>query len=395
MMHKIFPFVLILAIFLSCESRQPSEIENVQNNTETNALTVGFNHIFKSEILNENRPIIISLPEGYSDSDASYPVLYLTDGLQNIWHTIGTVEVLTRTGNIPPIIVVGIESVNRIRDFTITASENNSESGGGKKFLRFIEEELVPYINTNYRTNSFKALEGHSLGGLFTTATLIEKPDLFDAYIIMSPSYWWNDQEIISKGKEFFLANPTIEKALFFGVGTYESGMREFLKSFIDMIEEMKPSKLRYEHREMEKEGHMSSPLLSNYYGLKFIFSDMKFSKELYANFDDKDFIDHEERVMTKYGESAKQSGENYVNLAFLLIEKENFSGAITVLKRSIEAYPFDVNLVNLLANVYERNKDIQSAVKTYEKAIEISKEYNYNREEEFQEQIDRLTTGN
>jgi len=383
---------LVLVLLISCKSKTNNKTENENNDATVASLAVGSNHIFKSKILNEDRPVIVSLPEGYSDSNSSYPVLYLTDGLQNIWHTIGTIEVLTRTGNIPPLIVVGIESVNRVRDFTITASENNSESGGGIKFLRFIEEELIPYIDTNYRTNSFKALEGHSLGGLFAAATLIEKPDLFDAYIIMSPSFWWNNREIISKGKEFFSANPTIEKALFFGVGTYEGGMREELKNFIDVIEEMKPSKLRYEHREMEKEGHMSSPLLSNYYGLKFIFSDMKFTEKLYADFTDKDFINHEERVMTKYGESAKQSGENYINLAFMLINQENLLGAITVLKRSVDAYPFDINLINLLANVYERNEDPESAILTYKEAIEVSKEHNYNREDEFQKHIDRLT---
>ena len=135
----------------------------------------------------------------------------------------------------------------------------------------------------------------------------------------------------------------------------------------------------------------MSAPLLINYHGLKFIFSDMKFPEELMNTYSDEAFLKHEEKVIDKYGRQAKQSAEAYVMLAFKLMEVNNFSGAIIVIKRSVEAYSFDVNLLNLLANTYEKNNDIENAIKSYKEAIEISKKYKFAREDEFQAHIKRL----
>jgi len=336
------------------------------------------------------------LPKDYDICNAKYPVLYLTDGLQNIWHAVGTIEVLTRTGSVPPMIVVGIESTNRMRDFTLTTSENNPKSGGGKKYLAFIEEELIPYIESNYRTNTYRALEGHSLGGLFTLSTFMERPDLFNSFIVMSPALWWNGEELTKKALEFFKTHVGLKNSLFFGIGTYESGtdygMRKELKNYVDVITKNKPEELRFERKEIENEGHMASVLLSNYYGLKFIFSDMSFPENLYENYTDKKFLKHENFLMDKYGKSAKQSAESYVSLAATLIQQESYSEAITVLKRSVSAYSFDVGLMNFLANTYEKNNDVDLAIATYKMIIETSKENNYNREEEFEKQIKRLS---
>lgn len=396
MMKIILNSLLILTLLNGCQSNLTQKESKTKKNLDTTELTIGTKQYLKSTILNEERPIIISLPKDYAASDARYPVLYLTDGLQNIWHVVGTTEVLARTGSIPPIIVVGIESTNRMRDFTLTTSENHPGSGGGKKFLDFFEEELIPFVDSNYRTNSFRVLEGHSLGGLFAASTFIEKPDLFNGFIIMSPAMWWNGEELTKKVKPFLKANPTLNKTLFFGIGTYESGteygMRKELKNFVDVLSENRPTNVRFERKEMEKEGHMSSTLLSNYYGLKFVFSDMAFPEKLYEDYSDSAFLEHENYIMAKYGGSAKQSAESYVDLAASLREKERYSGAITVLQRSVEAYPFDVGLMNYLANTYELDNNIEGAINVYKQAIETSKKYNYNREEEFENQIQRLT---
>ena len=391
----IYTFLLVI-LFSSCQSKLNTNISAEKNYIKEEPLTIGSKSMFSSKIMGEDRPVIISLPQNYTESNADYPVLYLTDGLQNIWHTIGTVEVLTRTGSIPPIIIVGIESTNRDRDFSPTVYKNWPRSGGGPKFSDFIEKELIPYIDTNYRTHPFRILEGHSLGGLFSVSVLLNKPDLFDAHIIMSPSLWWKQHEIIKLAETFFKSHPNLEKRLFFGIGTNESGtewgMRKELQNFVDVLKANKPDKVEFKHQEMEKEGHMSSTLLSNYYGLKFVFSDMAFPENLYENYSDKKFLEHEDYIRGKYGKAAKQSAESYVSLAASLREDERYSEAITVLKRSVEAYSFDVGLMNFLANIYEVNGNNEAAISTYKKAIETSRKNNYNREEEFEKQIKRLT---
>jgi tetratricopeptide (TPR) repeat protein len=167
--------------------------------------------------------------------------------------------------------------------------------------------------------------------------------------------------------------------------------MRKELTSFIEAIKVNQPKNLRFEHRELEGEGHMSSPLLSNYYGLKFIFSDMALPSALVNDFNEDIFLKHEQHIMTKYGSQAKQSAEAYVNLVFRLINKEQFKDAITVIQRSIEAYDYDIWLRNLLASTYEKNNQITEAIEAYKAAIDVSKKYKFGKEAEFQGHIDRL----
>lgn len=391
--------VILLSIIVLCTSckkdaSKSNDHTTSKNNTISDSLTIGAIHTLTSKVLNEDREIIISLPEGYTKSNASYPVLYLTDGFQNIEHVRGSVELLTRTGNIPPMIIVGIKSVDRARDFTLTASESNPKSGGGKQFLKFIETELIPHINTTYRTHDFRVLEGHSLGGLFAASTLLEKPELFQSFIIMSPAFWWNGEELTQKAETFFASHPTLEKSLFFGIAKSEStsefGMRKELTNFIDVLHANKPQNTHYEHKEFDDEGHMSSPFLSNYYGLKSIFSDLKYSEAFKTNYSDEEFLKKERAIVTKYGENAKRTGESYYELG-ATIYKENLPGAITVFKRSVEVYPNDINLITTLARLYEGNKEITHAIDTYTYAIEVSKKNKFGNEENYQKEIDRL----
>lgn len=397
MTRTLLKSVLIILLLSNCNLKEKeTRVSNKEKEANT-TLTVGNKHTISSKILEEERPIIISLPDGYEDSDSNYPVLYLTDGLQNIWHVVGAAEVLTRTGGMPPIIIVGIESTNRSRDFTPTVDENRSESGGGPKFLSFIEKEVIPYIESNYRTHPFRVLEGHSMGGLFTASALIQKPNLFNAHIIISPSLWWNNHEIIEFAGAFFKEQFNLDKSVFFGIGKLESdtewGMRKELQNFMDVLKKNQPKKLRFKHQEFDNEGHMSSPLLSNYNGLKFIFSDIVYPDSSIVAYNDEKFLQHESKIMSKYGVEAKQSAEAYVRIASYLMEKENISGAITVMNRCSNAYPFDVGLMNFLASLYEKNEEIDKAIEMYNKAIEVSEKYNYNREDEFIAKIEKLNS--
>ena len=120
------------------------------------------------------------------------------------------------------------------------------------------------------------------------------------------------------------------------------------------------------------------------------MFSDLKYSDEFIANFSNEAFLKKEEELILKYGESAKRTAETYYGLG-ASIYQENLPGAITVFKRSVEVYPFDINLITTLAKLYEKNNETTNAIDTYELAIEVSKKNNYGNEESYQMEIDRL----
>lgn len=159
--------------------------------------------------LSEIRELNIYLPPGYNTQDTiKYPVIYLLDGSldEDFIHIVGLVQFNTFDwiDQIPKSIVVGIANVDRIRDFTFpttirTEKAKAPTSGHSKRFISFIEKELQPFIEENYQVNNDKTIIGQSLGGLLATEILLDQPQLFNRYIIVSPSLWWSDGAILDK----------------------------------------------------------------------------------------------------------------------------------------------------------------------------------------------------
>lgn len=161
-----------------------------------------------SKELTENRTLNIYLPAGYNPNDTiKYPVIYLLDGSadEDFIHIVGLVQYYSFEwiDLVPPSIVVGISTVDRKRDFTFPSQIDKEKtsfpsSGHSDKFISFIGNELQPFIEKKYKTNDKKTIVGQSLGGLLATEILLTKPNLFDKYIIVSPSLWWNDGSILN-----------------------------------------------------------------------------------------------------------------------------------------------------------------------------------------------------
>lgn len=159
-----------------------------------------------SKQLSEERLLNIYLPDDYyKDTTKKFPVIYLLDGSANedFIHIVGVVQFLTMIGAMPQTIVVGIANIDRKRDFTFpTTIEKDKKdfptTGGSEKFISFLEKDLEPYIEGRYRTGT-RTIIGQSLGGLVATEILLRKPALFDKYIIVSPSLWWDNESLLAK----------------------------------------------------------------------------------------------------------------------------------------------------------------------------------------------------
>lgn len=181
----------------------------------------------QSEELAEKRILNIYLPEGYKKEDSTkYPVIYLLDGSadEDFIHVVGLVQFnsFEWINQVPKSIVVGIATVDRRRDYTFptTILEDKQKyptAGHSDKFISFIEKELQPYIESNYHTNSDKTIIGQSLGGLFATEILSTKPSLFNKYIIISPSLWWNNGSLLNSN--LMSAHFNQQTDIYIGVG--------------------------------------------------------------------------------------------------------------------------------------------------------------------------------
>lgn len=217
---------------------------------------LGVTHTVRSVELSENRNLNIYLPEGYSkDLKESYPVIYLLDGSvdEDFIHIAGLMQFsnFPWVNILPKSILVGIENVDRKRDFTFpTRNEKDKKdfptTGGSANFISFIEKELQPFIEKKYRTNSSKMIIGQSLGGLLATEILFKKPELFNSYIIVSPSLWWDDQSLLSIEKK----TVKIKKLIYIAVGKEGDIMEKDARRLHSLLEERKQAntQIRFEY---------------------------------------------------------------------------------------------------------------------------------------------------
>lgn len=127
-------------------------------------------------------------------------MIFLLDGgeTEDFHHITGLARINAAWGQGQEVIVVGIEGVDRRRDLTFPSSVEADRkllptSGGAARYRRFLVEELAPWVEQRWRTSGRKALMGESLAGLFTAQTLVETPEAFDDYVVVSPSLWWSD----------------------------------------------------------------------------------------------------------------------------------------------------------------------------------------------------------
>src|SRR4051812_91416 len=186
-------------------------------------LVIGETFTIESKVLNETRRINVYLPPGYKDSgQARFPVLYMPDGgiAEDFLHVAGLVQVSVGNETMRPFILVGIENTERRRDMTGPTDNAKDKTiaphvGGSAAFRKFIRDELMPEVKKRYRTTDETAIVGESLAGLFVVETFFLEPDLFDTYIAIDPSLWWNDHKLIDGAATSLYARPRRAKSLF------------------------------------------------------------------------------------------------------------------------------------------------------------------------------------
>ncbi|MBL0105486.1 MAG: alpha/beta hydrolase [Bacteroidetes bacterium] len=197
-----------------------SFIQPAISQDNTKPFVLGVIDEIQSTELNEKRTLNIYLPEGYSKNDTTkYPVIYLLDGSadEDFIHVVGLVQFdnFEWINRVPKCIVVGIATVDRRRDFTFPSTveserKNYPTTGHSDKFISFLEKELQPFIEKKYHANSSKTIISQSLGGLLLSEILLKKPELFNKYIVISPSLWWDKASILNQS---FAALKAISKS--------------------------------------------------------------------------------------------------------------------------------------------------------------------------------------
>ncbi len=334
-------------------------------------ISIGEKVTLQSKVLDEERKMLVYLPDGYDLTTASYPVMYLLDGGYHFLHVSGVVQFLSGQGIIPQTIVVAITNVDRGRDFTPTKIEKKANTGGAEKFMSFISEELMPYVNKNYRTQPYEILVGHSLGGTFATYALLNNPEVFDAYMAISPYLAYDDNFLVEKTLEKLQASYNSNKFFYMTLGD-EPKYTETVENFVKTVKAASPDGLELKYVHMEKEDHGSIPHLSIYNGLETIYAGWKLPKDSYkeglATIDE-----HYKMLSDKYGYEI-ETPEYIINImGYTYMGDKEFDKAIKVLKENVKRYPKSANVYDSLGEAYEKNDQMADAKKNYEKSVAIA----------------------
>lgn len=242
---------------------------------EKQAFIIGERLEFHSKILNEDRMLNIYLPNSYSvDDNITYPVIYLLDGSkdEDFIHISGLVQFASYPwiNIIQESIVIGIENIDRKRDFTFptTIEKDKVEfptTGGSEAFISFIEKELQPYVDSAYKVVNEKTIIGQSLGGLLATEILAKKPELFDNYIIVSPSLWWDNQSLL----DLEFAKYERSKNVYVAVGDEGKVMKRDAKKLYKKLKKKKLSSEVLGFKYLKEQNHGDALHLAVYHAFE------------------------------------------------------------------------------------------------------------------------------
>jgi predicted alpha/beta superfamily hydrolase len=273
--------ISITVIYIGCSNvfaQNVTDAAGKENLYNTNV------KIFQSKIIEDDFDLYISVPDNYDSSDKKYPVLYLLDGDVAFGMAASIARYLQFGNTIPELIVVGIgygvlkknAGNMRRRDYTISSRIGRSGTGGAPKFREFLKEELIPFIDSTYRTEpNNRTINGYSLGGLFAIYTLFTEPGLFNQYIIGSPHLYWDEYRIFTIQEEAFEKMDDIEAKVFISVGSEEDEEKYFnpIDEMVTLIDEKGYESLKMEAKVFDGGTHLICPPEALAYGLVSVFS--------------------------------------------------------------------------------------------------------------------------
>lgn len=318
-----------------------------------------------SNILNEDRTLYIYTPAGYDYSNDKYPVLYMLDGADHFVHVSGIIHYLAAIGRAPQMIMVAIPNTQRTRDLSPSHSDEYPSSGGGAQFLRFLGEELIPYIDSTYRTYPYRILAGHSLAGTFTIYALLEKPDLFGAYIASSPSLGWADGYMIDQARSFFNKHAHLDKFLYFTLGDEGDWKYGYFKEFMNTIKRTKPEGFDWEFKYMQNESHASIVHRTMYDALEKLYTDWAVPNEV-ASGGLEPVLDHYRKLSDRFGYVISPS-EPYLNsLGYEFLNAHNSDEALAIFAYNIKLYPNSANVYDSYGEALEKDGQMEKAEENY-----------------------------
>lgn len=402
-MTKGLKIVLTIGLIISLH-----QFVKAQGNQKQQFLQkVGVLDSLYSKLLNESRRVYIQLPASYSpEKNQKYPVVFILDG-EIFLPTLSDVHNYYSGGFIPEMVLVGISNdENRIRDLTTSNIKTqygmpfNENNGEAHNFRKFIETELIPFIENKYPVTNYRTLIGHSYGGLFTISTLINQPGLFANYLAIDPSLDWDDQKLLKEAQEIIATQNYENKALFVSLSgqlhmqnsqmTIDNVMQDttdftlFARSniaFSNMVKQNPKNGLTFEWKFYPRDIHGTIPFPSIMDGLISLFEWYQMENTDKINSFDTpkqellSIIKHREQKLKEHFQySEPPYPEELLNMSgYMNMDMQQPAKAKMYFELAIEFYPESANAYDSMADYYEAQGDFTNAIKCVTKAFELN----------------------
>jgi len=382
-MRIAFSICLTMIISVSCFGQNGKDI------------VIGKKHSIYSEILQKDRQYWIHLPTSYNDtiySPKKYPLLVILDAEEHFELATSIIKFMSNRLDsklIPEFIVVGLTGTERIHDYTPTHSIYNPEgaevkafgtSGGGSQFLEFLQRELISQIDKEYRTQPYRILAGHSLGGTLAVYDYFSEVTLFNSYIAMDPSLWWDNELLVEKAKSANLSSLKKENRRLFISSAHNSPleidttpMRKSQDAFYVAMEANfnNENSLYFKFQYFESEDHGTVVLPSLYQGMQFIFQDYRMKNLLGASAEE--IRAYFENTSNRIGIQLLPS-ERVIDVIgnYLLLDIKQVNNAISLFELNVSNYPNSYHANYSLAEAFKQQGEEIRASEYYKRSLEL-----------------------
>ncbi len=346
------------------------------------AITIGHGARLWSEVLQEERRLLVYTPPHYEQSGERYPVLYLLDAEAQFRQATAVLQFLSSdNGRMPEMIVIGITNTRRTHDLTPAATtdeqrKEDPDAGGDGAFLRFLVDELQPWVDSHYRTQPYRVLVGHSLGGLFAVNALLSRPDAFNAYLAISPSLWFDERAPVARAEAGLGKLPAGTRFLRLSWADGEPWIRDSTQALVDWLKANPTPGVQWSSHYYAGDNHGTTPLHALYDGMEELFAGW----ELRYEADGADLpLDlamieaHAAKLSRTYGFPVKLNAYAIDTLAGRLLEKKDFEAAIDLLQKAVGDFPLNADLRQSLGDALAKAGRPDEAARAYREALDIS----------------------
>jgi predicted alpha/beta superfamily hydrolase len=363
-------FIVLLSAFLAA----PVVAQQSESMPTGEPIVIGQAYTLESDVLGETRRIRVSLPDGYDESEQRCGVVYLLDGDYLFTQMVGGVRHATGRAFLP-LIVVGIENTDRTRDLTPEVADEKADArfptaGGSAQFRRFLVDELQPYIDANYRTNSIRILVGHSFGGLFAFETMLEEPEAFSAYFVLSPSLWFGDEALLAKQKETPTDSAMYDRYVYLAMGEEGEIMNPPFEEAVWHFNVHAPARFRWDVGRFPGQDHWMVAHQAMYSGVLAYIAPCEEALEGVATMAE---LDARFEALTEiYGEKIPLAGAQVGEVAFRLRQRGDIDAAMELLGAGLMRFPKEARMYLFFGDLLEEHGRVDEAIAVYERGVAV-----------------------